>query len=373
VPRLRATVPTAGDVRRGWHRRLRRLRTDGWSIAQTAVAAGGAWLLAGLVNSGPFFAPVSAVISLGVARGRRTVRAVELAVGVAVGIAVGDLIVLVLGTGAFVLVLVVALAMAAALLVGAGTILVNQAAVSAILVVTVSPPTNGLSPDRFVDALIGAAVALFVGQVLFPRDPVRAMANAARPVTSDLAVALEAIAQALREGDPDRARRALRIARETDEDLAALFDAVALARETFTLRRPLRRTRERVPLYAEAAQQIDYAVRNTEVLARRALAAARRGPAPAALADAVSMLGRAVTELAEQLEDPEREVETQTLALRAAETATTVLDDDPGLTLSVMIGQVRSTALDLLRGSGLSSEDARQALDGAVSTRSAPA
>jgi uncharacterized membrane protein YgaE (UPF0421/DUF939 family) len=376
MPRLRATMPTAGEVRRGWWRRLRRLRSEGWSLAQTAVAAGAAWLLAGLVNSNPFFAPVSAVIALGVARGRRTVRAVELAVGVAVGIAVADLIVLALGTGVLVLVLVVALAMAAAMLLGAGTILINQAAISGILVVTVSPPTNGLSPDRFVDALIGAGVALLVGQVLFPRDPVRAMGRAARPVGSDLAVALEALAQGLRTGDPERARTALEIARGTDDDLSAFFDAVALARETIAYRRPLRRTRERLPVYAEAAQQMDYAVRNVRVLARRALAAARRGPAPPALADAVSLLAQAVTALVEQLEDPDRDdIETRTLALRAAATASSVLDEDPGLTISVIVGQVRSTAIDLLRGSGLSSEQARQALDEAVarSTRSAPA
>jgi uncharacterized membrane protein YccC len=369
VPRLRATVPTANEVRSGWQRRLRRLRTEGWSLAQTAVAAGAAWLLGSLVNDGAFFAPISAVIALGVARGRRTVRAIELAVGVAVGIAVADLIVLALGTGTLVLMLVVGLSMAAALMVGAGTILVNQAAVSAILVVTVSPPTNGLSPDRFVDALIGAGVALLVGQVIFPRDPVRAMGRAARPVASDLAVALEAIAQALRDGDPDRARRAFQIARGTDQDLAAFFDAVALARETFALPR----ARERLPVYAEAAQQMDYAVRNTQVLARRALAASRRGPAPPALADAISLLGRAVTELSEQLEDPDREVDTRDHALRAAALATSALEDDPGLTVSVMVGQVRSTAIDLLRGSGLSNEEARAALDEAVATRSAHA
>jgi uncharacterized membrane protein YccC len=372
VPRLRSTLPTRGDVRAGWQRRLRRLRREGWSLLQTALAAGAAWVLAGLVNSGPFFAPVSAVISLGVARGRRTVRAVELAVGVAVGIAVADLIVIVLGTGTLVLVLVVGLAMAAALLVGAGTILVNQAAVSAILVVTVSPPTNGLSPNRFVDALIGAGVALLVGQVIFPRDPVRAMARAARPVASDLAVALEAVARALREGDVDSARRALQVARGTEDELDDFFDAVSLARETVGFR-PLRRTRERLPVYAEAAQQMDYAVRNVRVLARRAVVAARRGPAPPALAEAVSLLGHAVIDLADQLEDPEREVETRTLALRAAALATSVLEDDPGLTLAVIVGQVRSTAIDLLRGSGLSNDEALGALDDAVATRSAPA
>ena len=168
--------PTLPEVRSAFRRRLDRVRSSWFGIAQTALAAAIAWALASLVNDNPFFAPISAVISLGLARGRRTLRAVELTLGVAVGIAVGDVIVLALGTGTLVVFLVVALAMAAALLLGAGTILVNQAAVSAILIATLTPPQNGISPSRFVDALIGGAVALLVGQVLFPRDPLRAMA-----------------------------------------------------------------------------------------------------------------------------------------------------------------------------------------------------
>jgi hypothetical protein len=196
---------------------------------------------------------------------------------------------------------------------------------------------------------------------------VRAMAKAARPVVSDLAVALRALAEALREGDEDRARRALEIARSTDDDLADFFDAVALARETFTLRHPRRRPRERVPLYAEAAQQMDYAVRNTRVLARRALNAIRRhGPAPAELADAVALLGDAVLELGNQLEHPDRDTAARRLALEAAVKATRLLQDEHGLSISVIIGQVRSTAIDLLRGSGMTGDEARTALDAAV-------
>jgi uncharacterized membrane protein YgaE (UPF0421/DUF939 family) len=331
------------------------------------VAAGAAWTLASTIHSQPFFAPVSAVISLGVARGRRTVRAIELTVGVAVGIAVADLLVHVLGGGTLVLMLVVALSMLAALLLGAGTILVNQAAISAILVVATLKPGQGPSPSRLFDALIGGAIALLVGQVLFPRDPVRAMAKAARPVVSDLAVALTALSEALREGDEARARRALEIARDTDDDLAGFYDAVALARETFVLRRPGRRTRERLPLYAEAAQQMDYAVRNTRVLARRVLNAVRRGyRAPPELADAIALLGDAVMALGHQLEDAEAAAATRRLALEAAVKATSVLDQDPGLSMNVIIGQIRSTAIDLLRGSGLSGEEARNALDAAV-------
>ena len=343
------------------------MRGELWPILQTTVAAGAAWAIAGTVHSQPFFAPVSAVISLGVARGRRTVRAIELTVGVAVGIAVADLIVRVLGGGTFVLMLVVALSMGAALLLGAGTILINQAAVSAILVVATLQPGGSPSPARLVDALIGGGVALLVGQVLFPRDPLKAMAKAAGPVVEDLAVALRVTAQALRDGDEARARRALEIARATDDDLAGFFDAVALARETFVLRGPARRTRERLPAYAEAAQQMDYAVRNTRVLARRALSAIRRGrKAPPELADAVDLLADAVRALGRQLDEPGGEAVTRRLALEAAVKATSVLASDPGLSVNVIIGQIRSTAIDLLRGSGLSGEEARTALDAAV-------
>jgi uncharacterized membrane protein YgaE (UPF0421/DUF939 family) len=363
----RPTIPTARDLRGGLRRRLRRVRSQGRAIAQTTVAATAAWGLASLVHPRPFFAPAAAVISLGVAGGRRTIRAVELTVGVAVGIGIADLVVSALGANTLVLGLVVALAMAAALLLGGGPLLVNQAAISAILVVATLQPGSSPSPARFVDALIGGAVALLVGQVLLPRDPVRAMARAAQPVISDLALALRTTAQAMRDGDADRARDALETARATDDELAGFFDAVAVARETFVWRRPGRRTRERVPLYAQAAQQIDYAVRNTRVLVRRALNAIRRdGPAPAELADALDLLAEAVLELGRQLEDPEREVGTRRLALEAAVKATTVAERGASLSLMVIVGQVRSTAVDLLRGSGLSGEDARRAVESAV-------
>jgi uncharacterized membrane protein YgaE (UPF0421/DUF939 family) len=358
--RRRAYLPELrGQVRR----RTSRLRAGLWTIAQTAIAVGAAWALAQQVDSSPFFAPVSAVISLAAMRGQRTRRAIELVLGVAVGIAVADLIVTALGTGTAVLMLVVAMAMGAALLLGGGTLLVSQAGVSAVFVATIERP-HGVSPDRFVDALIGGAIALLVSQVLLPRDPVGAVTNAAHALGARLSLALRETAAALASGDLGRARRALEIARAADTELADFADAVDIARETVSVRPPVWRARERLPLYAGAVAQLDYAVRNTRVLARRATSAVRRaGAVPRGLVEAVALLADAVDELVRHLDDPGAETSSRRLAVEAARRATAVLDDDHGLQTTALVAQVRSTAVDLLRGSGLSEDEAVAALE----------
>ncbi|MDQ4082965.1 MAG: FUSC family protein [Actinomycetota bacterium] len=134
-----------------------RLRTNAWPVLQTALAASVAYFLAAIVlgQEQPFFAPIAAVISLGLTLGQRGRRTVELVFGVAIGLLVADLLVLAIGVGAVQVAVVVALAMAAALLFAERTLFVNQAAISAILVMVLQPPDSGLSPDRFLNALMG--------------------------------------------------------------------------------------------------------------------------------------------------------------------------------------------------------------------------
>ncbi len=52
-------------------------------------------------------------------------------------------------------------------------------------------------------------------------------------------------------------------------------------------------------------------------------------------------------------------------ALRAAATATVVLEGTANLSVSVIVGQIRSTATDLLTGTGMSYEEAVEAVRGA--------
>jgi hypothetical protein len=131
-----------------------------------------------------------------------------------------------------------------------------------------------------------------------------------------------------------------------------------------SVRPPVWRARERLPLYAGAVAQLDLAVRNARVLARRAVSAVRRhGPAPPELADAVALLADALDELVAHLDDPERETSSRRIALDAARRATAVLDEDRTMSTSALVAQVRSTAVDLLRGSGLSEDEAIAAME----------
>jgi uncharacterized membrane protein YgaE (UPF0421/DUF939 family) len=79
-------------LRRGFLAGIERLRINGWPVVQTAVAASVAYFLAVLLfgHERPFFAPIAAVICLGVTLGQRWRRAVELVFGVAVGLMVSS-------------------------------------------------------------------------------------------------------------------------------------------------------------------------------------------------------------------------------------------------------------------------------------------
>ncbi|MEA2295604.1 MAG: hypothetical protein QOE86_3243 [Solirubrobacteraceae bacterium] len=350
---------TRGGPRRG----IDRVRTRLPLIVQTGLAAGIAWELGSLLQPRPYFAPIAAVIALSASAGEHLRRAVELAFGVAVGILVADLLLSLVGTSGVTVAAVVALAMAAALLFGAGQILVNQAAVSAVLLATLGTPPGSSTFTRFFSALIGAGVAVLIGPVFTRRDPLRQVGREAEKVLDRLAGALDQIADALEAGDPDAAHRALETARSADGEVDAYQDALAMADESLRLRPPQRRELPKLAVYAEALKQVDYAIRNTRVLARGAETAAVRGvPAEPELVEAVRLLARAVRALGEDLKEPHEDSEARRLARQAATEATAVLDRRSDLAASLIVAQVRSTAADILRSAGMDTSEMRAAL-----------
>lgn len=130
---------------------------------------------------------------------------------------------------------------------------------------------------------------------------------------------------------------------------------------------PKARNALRYLAFYTAAEGIDLAVRNTRVLARSAVSAVRSGEtALDNLAEAVRDLARSAEALAVQFEEPARATGIVHFALEAAGKATTTLVERNDLETNMLVGQVRSTAVDLLQASGMDSETASDALDGAV-------
>jgi uncharacterized membrane protein YgaE (UPF0421/DUF939 family) len=336
-------------------------------VLQTAVSAALAWYLAKLVwgHPEPLFAAIAAIIVSSTSLGQQRRRATELALGVAVGILIADLLVRGIGTGGWQIAVLVVLAMSTALLVGGGPELVTEAGVSAILLATVQVPDGGVSPDRFLDALMGGAVSLVVNAILFPVDPILMVARASQPVFIALGASLDATARGLERGDIAEARAGLEGARGLDDEIERLYETIASGRDTARLAPAHRRAHGQLVLYSDAVYQLDRAVRNTRVLARAAVDYVRDGnQAPKALVLAVRELSEAVRELASELEEPGRASAAGETARRAARRATALLEvQHADLATNMLVGQVRSTAVDLMRGAGMEPTAAQRAVD----------
>jgi hypothetical protein len=189
-------------------------------IIQTALAACVAWFLAILILgiARPTFAPIAAVIALGLAVGERVRRAVELTLAVAFGVAMADLLVSVVGVGAVQAGAVVLLAMGLAVFLGGGDLGVKEAAISALIImITFRSSQAGFPLERFLEALIGGTALLI--NALLPVNPERMVEDAAFPVFAESAAVLEEVADALEDGDAERVQRAYVRAREIDARL----------------------------------------------------------------------------------------------------------------------------------------------------------
>jgi uncharacterized membrane protein YgaE (UPF0421/DUF939 family) len=351
-----------------------RLRSGWLPILQTAVAACLAWFLAVLILGleRPTFAPIAAVIVLGLAVGERGRRALELTLGVAFGVALADLLLSVVGVGAVQAGVLVVLAMGLAVFLGGGDLGVKEAAISALIIMfTYTPSAASFPIERFLEALIGGSTALLINALL-PVNPERMVEDAAFPVFAESAAVLEEVADALEDGDARRVQRAYVKAREIDARVAGLKEAVAAGRETARLAPPRRRSLGHMELYTRAADQIDLTVRDVRALARAALSVVQpEDPAPQRLLAAIRGLARATEALAAYLQtsgDPPDE--TRRLALEAATEASTLLEEHEDLArnlgVNALVDQIHSSAVDLIGGTGMDRSEALQALEEAT-------
>jgi uncharacterized membrane protein YgaE (UPF0421/DUF939 family) len=348
--------------------------SNAWlAILQSAVAAGIAWLLARLIvgQPEPFFAPAAAVISLGLSRGQPRRRAIELSIGVALGIGIAAALVRLIGVGALQVTILVALVMSVSLLLNGSQVLINQAAVSALLIMTL--PGQGAEIDRFLDACVGGAVAIGFGLVFSFHDPFSAVVEARRGALADLAAALEDVAAALAKGDLKAAEAALSGSRKLDAGVDLLYDAVTEAGEIATFSPRRRVLLEELDPQADAAPQIDYAVRDARVLARAATTAIRRGAhLDPRLAEGVESLAAATRSLdAAGRGESGARADVRERTSHAVELAGTA-DVHNSLWPTMIFGQTRAIAFDLMQAAGEDPDEARALLDSVATSKIAP-
>ncbi|HZS20576.1 MAG TPA: FUSC family protein [Pseudonocardiaceae bacterium] len=355
----------------GWLRiSVDHLRQRWLLVVESTAAATGAWFLATrfVGHPQPFFAPAAAIIVLAQVRGQRTRRAVEVVLGVAGGVLVADVVIQALGAhNAWTIFTVILLTLTVAVAVGASTVALVQAAVSAVYLVVVVPPTPTAVPLRFIDALVGGAVALLASQLAAGRDPVAPLVRESGQIFDELGSVLEQVAAALDRQDETAAREALDRARRAEDVLERLQTAVLAAGETLSLQVWRRRRLGGIHAVDAATRQVDYAVRNVRVLARAGVTLTRL-PAmpPPALGDALRSFAAAVgavhDALAADLMGPDEAIrrrteEAETAVLNALRVAVRALAGDPPLPVVMIVGQLRLTAIDLMRGIGADDVD----------------
>ncbi len=355
----------AAEVSRaGIRTRQERIIAGARPILHSAVAAALAWLLATEVvgHEQPFFAPIAAVITLGLTVGQRRRRAVELAIGVALGIAISDALVTAIGSGTWQIGLTVGLAMGAATLVGGGSLLASQAGASAVLVATLQPPEGGFDFGRSLDSLVGAGTALIVSSLLLPVNPLRLVRESMQPVLERFVEALGAVATALTTRHPEAPDHALAAVGRVDDVHARLIDTLEAAGEAARLSPQRRRARGGLDSYAVAAGELGLAIENVRSLARGAMRAINLDDAmPEDAIEAVNALASSVGELGGYLDGgdpgPVREA-----AVHAAALANAVMEATGNLSALNIVGQIRLTAVDLMRASGLERHHAQDAV-----------
>ena len=371
----RLTVSELGNrSRTGVRGALHRVRGGLALAVQAGLAAGLAWFIAHdlIGRPSPFFAPIAAVITLASSVGQRLRRTTELVLGVAIGIGIGDAIILVIGTGPWQIGLVVLLAILIATAVGGGTPLIVQSASSAVLVATLTSST-GMPWTRFFDALVGGGVGLVVMTLLLPLNPLSVVRRAADPALRSLADGLHQVSAALAAKDVQAVDDVLTGMRTAEGSFAAFRDAVKAARENVALAPARWRNRSALAEYVDGADQVTYALRNVRVLIRRAQTALGDDEEiPPCLPASIALLGDAVDLLRQEWAKGDEPVATRERSLRAAAEAGKAYDDGVGFSGGVVVAQVRTTATDLLRATGIDYAEAPRLVRRAIGWHSRP-
>ena len=336
-------------------------------LLRLSAATGLSYLVAtrGLGHEQAFFAPVAAIVTLMAGGGARVRTVVELVIGVAIGVLVGELLILAIGRGAWQMALVVALAVVVGTMLGLTGIALTQAATSSVLLTAVIPFVGSGNPaiTRFLDALVGGLVGLAM-VLAIPRNPVRDIDREVQSFLTRLSAILKLVASALREGDSSQADRALASARGMQPLVDTMRDTAHNVAEVARIS-PIRwRQRAHVRLYTDTVIDLDNAVRDARVLARKTSAMLRHHEqVPADMSVAIDALAGAIGIFADDLSEQDDFEEARGELVQAARMASLALAEAVTMNSASIAAQVRSLAADLLYASGYTRDEIDERLD----------
>lgn len=346
----------------------RRVRSYLPSLVLAAVAAGLAYLVAMTVFSSEhaMFAPIAAIVSIGLTAGQRLLRAIEITGGVVLGLVLADLLVRIVGQGPWQLSLAVFLAMTGAVAFRASPLMANQSAVAAVIVIALAPYQDAPPQVRLFDAMIGGAVAIVLNAFFSP-DPQKVAADRTREALEEISGALHLLVRALENTDLRPATEAQAKLNELDGARSSIEEALLAVGERLQLSRGRRRLSERRRLRAvqQVVERLDLLLTTARSMARATASTVRHGEPPdGRIVTAVDQYARAIGDLRRWVGGQTSGEVVREHALRAAATASATLTAAQRPTSNVMVWQVRSAAVDLLRMTGLSHRDAIRSLEG---------
>lgn len=358
--RLRRSEDTLRD-------RLHTLRHRWRLLLRLSLATSAAYWIATYVldHQQAFFAPIAAIIVLIAGAGLRGRTLFELVLGVSTGVLVGELIILLIGRGTWQLALVIVLTMVVGIMVGLKGLALTQAATSSVLLATVIPVAGSDNPatTRFIDALVGGFIGLAT-ILLIPRNAVRDIDREVQQFLTRLAGILSRTAQALRTDDASLADKALAEARAMQPQVESMSSTAANVTEIARMS-PMRwKQREHVETYVATVRDLDNAVRDARVLARKTSALLRHNePIPADMDLAIDALGKAIVIFADDLSQQDDFDEARQELIEAARMASAALPDAMTMNSASIAAQVRSLAADLLYASGFTRDEIDERLE----------
>ncbi|MFS0886024.1 FUSC family protein [Aeromicrobium sp. 179-A 4D2 NHS] len=343
--------------------RLLRIRRSWRLLLRLVVATSVSFALATqlLGHTQAFFAPIAAVITMMAGAGRRQRVIFELVLGVAFGVLVGELLIVAIGRGAWQMALVAGLTAVTAMLFNLKGMALTQAINSGVLLAAVVPLPGVSNPalTRFTDALIGGLCG-FLMMLILPRNTKRDIDESLQDLLNRLTSVLANIGRAMRTADADVADTALQEARDAQETIESL-QATALNVSEIVRLAPMRWSqRSDVERYAGSVNDLDNAMRDARVLARRVASMLRHHELPPeGLTASVETLEEAVRIYADEFASAVDLERANVRLIEASDLAMHAMADRLTVNTASIAAQVRSLAADLLMAGGVP----RSALD----------